>query len=236
MGRAKGLLRCCARVGTPGMSAILATASLLPFVGGSLYFHLRGRRRFKLRRQLGDYSTLLAPYNAWACLVAAGGNRPLHDGGDFPELGLLREHWREIRDEAQALLAEGRVTKTEKEDDVVFHSFMKRDWKRCYLKWYRDFLPSARERCPRTVALLSQIGCVNGAMFAVLGPHGKLGKHRDPFAGTLRYRLGLSTPNSPDCHSKRRVTPTISVRQQPSVEAVYGATIRRRISSRLALT
>ena len=35
---------------------------------------------------------------------------------------------------------------------------------------------------------------------------------------------------------KRRVTPTISVRQQPSVEAVYGATIRRRISSRLALT
>jgi beta-hydroxylase len=36
-------------------------------------------------------------------------------------------------------------------------------------------------------------------MFALLEPHSKLGKHRDPFAGTLRYHLGLHTPNSPLC-------------------------------------
>ena len=27
----------------------------------------------------------------------------------------------------------------------------------------------------------------------------RLGAHRDPFAGSLRYHLGLVTPNSPEC-------------------------------------
>ena len=31
-------------------------------------------------------------------------------------------------------------------------------------------------------------------------PGGKLVRHRDRFAGSLRYHLGLSTPNSPDCY------------------------------------
>ena len=30
-------------------------------------------------------------------------------------------------------------------------------------------------------------------------PGGKLGAHRDPFAGSLRYHLGLVTPNSDKC-------------------------------------
>jgi len=40
---------------------------------------------------------------------------------------------------------------------------------------------------------------VHGAMFAMLPPGAKLGAHRDPFAGSLRYHLGLKTPNSDDC-------------------------------------
>ena len=36
-------------------------------------------------------------------------------------------------------------------------------------------------------------------MFAMLPPCGKLGAHRDPFAGSLRYHLGLVTPNSDKC-------------------------------------
>jgi beta-hydroxylase len=36
-------------------------------------------------------------------------------------------------------------------------------------------------------------------MFAMLPPGAKLGAHRDPFAGSLRYHLGLVTPNSEDC-------------------------------------
>jgi beta-hydroxylase len=36
-------------------------------------------------------------------------------------------------------------------------------------------------------------------MFAALPPGGRIGAHRDPFAGSLRYHLGLRTPNSDAC-------------------------------------
>jgi beta-hydroxylase len=49
------------------------------------------------------------------------------------------------------------------------------------------------------VELLNAIPSVHGAMFAMLPPGGKLGAHRDPFAGSLRYHLGLVTPNSSKC-------------------------------------
>jgi len=181
------------------IATTLVLVCLTLFLGSSLYFHWRGRLRFTLRRQLGDYSTLLAPYNAFACMRTEGGSRPVHELSRFPGLQLLRDHWQEIRDEALALSATGQVKKADQQDDLVFYSFMKRGWKRFYLKWYRGAVPSARRLCPRTVELLEQTGCVNGAMFTLLEPHSRLGKHRDPFAGTLRYHLALSTPGSEDC-------------------------------------
>ena len=60
-------------------------------------------------------------------------------------------------------------------------------------------LESARALCPKTVALVQSIPNVNGAMFAMLPAGGDLGRHRDPFAGSLRYHLGLVTPNSDAC-------------------------------------
>jgi beta-hydroxylase len=49
------------------------------------------------------------------------------------------------------------------------------------------------------VALVNAIPTVKAAMFALLPPGSRLNPHRDPFAGSLRYHLGLVTPNSPDC-------------------------------------
>lgn len=60
--------------------------------------------------------------------------------------------------------------------------------------------PSAREKCPQTVALLEKIPTVKAAMFALLPPGAKLCIHRDPYAGSLRYHLGLATPNSDECY------------------------------------
>ena len=182
------------------MSLYVSLWSLLGLcLASGAYMHFRGRDRFKLRRALTDYSILLAPINAFACLFNAGRNQPFHDLTRFPELDVLRAHWTEIRDEAVRLLGSGAVKASEKQDDVVFHAFMKRGWKRFYVKWYRDFLPSARTLCPRTCELLGGLPNVHSAMFAVLEPGVRLGKHRDPFAGTLRYHLGLVTPNSEDC-------------------------------------
>jgi beta-hydroxylase len=88
------------------------------------------------------------------------------------------------------------------DNDIGFHTFFRRGWKRFYLKWYGSALPSAQALCPQSVALLEKVGAVHGAMFALLPPGARLGPHRDPFAGSLRYHLGLSTPNSDDCWIK----------------------------------
>ena len=41
---------------------------------------------------------------------------------------------------------------------------------------------------------------MKAAMFASLPPGATLTEHRDPFAGSMRYHLGLITPNSEKCN------------------------------------
>src|SRR5689334_17413263 len=122
------------------------------------------------------------------------------DPSQFPELSPLIAHWREIRDEAARLNDEGFIRAASGYNDLGFNSFFRTGWKRFYLKWYDDPLPSAERLCPRTVALLRQLPSVHGAMFALLPPGARLVRHRDPFAGSLRYHLGLRTANSDDCY------------------------------------
>ncbi len=50
-----------------------------------------------------------------------------------------------------------------------------------------------------TTALVSQIPSIKAAMFAELPAGSHLGKHRDPYAGSVRYHLGLVTPNDDRC-------------------------------------
>ena len=161
----------------------------------TIYVHFRGRERLRIGRQLGDHSTLFAPYNVLMYAGSAVPNEPVISVDRFPELAKLRDNWETIRDEAVSLFDEGLIRAAAKNNDWGFYSFFKSGWKRFYLKWYDDFLPSARALCP----LLNSIPSVHGAMFAMLPPGGKLGAHRDPFAGSLRYHLGLVTPNSDRC-------------------------------------
>ena len=161
--------------------------------------HLRGRVRLKFARQLTDHSTFVAPYNAFAYLTSKTPNRPYLEADRFPELRRLTDNWRTIRDEGLRLMDEGMVRGATANNDIGFHTFFKRGWKRFYLKWYDDPQPSAEALCPRTVEILNQVPSVHGAMFATLPPGGRLGAHRDPFAGSLRYHLGLRTPNSDAC-------------------------------------
>jgi beta-hydroxylase len=173
--------------------------ALYLFLGSAVYVHLRGRVRFRFTRQLFNHSTLLAPYNALMYLFSAVPAKPVLDPTGFPELAPLAAHWTTIRGEARRLFDEGYIREALAHNDVGFNSFFKRGWKRFYLKWYGDPLPSAAKLCPRTVALLEEIPTVKAAMFAVLEPGAKLNPHRDPFAGSLRYHLGLVTPNSDAC-------------------------------------
>lgn len=172
---------------------------LFTFIVSGTIVHFRGRVRHKLSRQLLDHSTIMAPYNALMYLFSAVPNKPFVEMKHFPDLEPLREHWQMIRDEGMQLFDEGYIRAAAKYNDLGFNSFFRTGWKRFYLKWYGDFLPSAAVLCPKTAKLLASIPSVNAAMFALLPPGARLVAHRDPFAGSLRYHLGLSTPNSEEC-------------------------------------
>ena len=169
-------------------------------VGSALVLQLRGRERFGFLRQLFSHSTLLGPFNVLAFAFSRVPARAWIDRTRFPELDALRDEWRTIRDEALALNAPETVdARLAANFDLGFNSFFKTGWRRFYLSWYGNAVPSAERSCPRTVALLRGIPSVRGAMFAILPPGAYLNPHRDPFAGSLRYHLGLVTPNSPQC-------------------------------------
>lgn len=165
----------------------------------ALIVHFRGRQRLRFGRQIFDHSTFLAPYNVLMYAFSAVPNKPVLTTEHFPELKPLRDNWQTIREEAVKMFDEGYIRAAVKNNDWGFYSFFKSGWKRFYLKWYEDFLPSAQALCPKTVETLKLVPNIHGAMFAMLPPGARLGAHRDPYAGSLRYHLGLVTPNSDQC-------------------------------------
>jgi beta-hydroxylase len=169
------------------------------FILSAVFVHFRGKIRHRFTRQLTDHSTIMAPLNALLYAFSAVPNKPFLDMDQFPELKRLRENWQTIRDEGLKLFDEGHIRAAAKYNDLGFNSFFRTGWKRFYLKWYDNPLPSAQALCPQTVALVQSIPMVHGAMFALLPPGGRLVAHRDPYAGSLRYHLGLVTPNADTC-------------------------------------
>jgi beta-hydroxylase len=172
---------------------------LYAWLGCAAYVHFRGRVRHRLARQLFNYTSFLAPYSAFVYAFSPARRARFFDPRGFPELAPLRSEWKVIRDEAEGLLLRGQLREASLRDDLAFNAFFRRGWKRFYLKWYGEALPSAARHCPRTLELLASMPSVHAALFALLPPGAKLGEHRDPFAGSLRYHLGLITPNSDDC-------------------------------------
>ncbi len=119
------------------------------YVASVLYVHLRGRARLRFGRQLFDHSGVFAPYNVLMYAFSAVPSKPILDRPRFPHLDPLRDSWRTIRDEALHLFDEGYIRAAEKHNDAGFGSFFKEGWKRFYLKWYGEPLPSAHALCPQ---------------------------------------------------------------------------------------
>jgi beta-hydroxylase len=164
-----------------------------------LHIHFRGRVRLPFFRQIFDHSSFVSPLNTFMHMFSGVPATPYLPTSRFPELLPLEENWQMIRSEAIQLIEMQKIKAAEKNDDAGFNSFFKTGWKRFYLKWYDASHPSAEKLCPYTVALLRKIPNVKAAMFAELPPGAKLNSHRDPFAGSLRYHLGLVTPNNDRC-------------------------------------
>ncbi len=196
MARAGFARQALRRLGRPH---ILATAVI---AGAAAAQHFRGREKLAPLRQAGDHSTFTAPYNVLVYVASRVPGSAFVDLERFPDLVALRDHWRNIRLEGLALRDAGAIRVATGANDLGFHTFFKRGWTRFYLYWYGHTPPSARALCPETVALLATLPSIKGALFAILPAGATLGRHRDPFAGSLRFHLGLDTPNSPSCWLK----------------------------------
>ncbi|WP_371766987.1 lipid A hydroxylase LpxO [Massilia sp.] len=164
-----------------------------------LHIHFRGKVRLPFGRQLFDHSSFMAPINIFMHLFSKVPSTPYIPVREFPELSVLQENWPTIREEGLRLIEMKKIKASEENNDAGFNSFFKTGWKRFYLKWYDASHPSAERLCPQTYALLQGIPSVKAAMFAELPPGAKLNPHRDPFAGSMRYHLGLATPNDDRC-------------------------------------
>ena len=163
------------------------------------YLWLRCARRESFGRHAVRRSSVLALYNAFVYLTSSLPDRPYQDAACFEELAPLRERWQEVRDEGLALVARGGVGVPAWCNDPAIARFFERGWTRFYLRWHGEVLPSAHAACPRTVELLAAMPSVRGAMFAVLPAGAHIEAHTDPFAGGLRFHLGLSVPSAPGC-------------------------------------
>ena len=171
------------------------------FIVCAYYVQTRGVvQHDNITRRFTDHSNLLAPINCLFYLFSSEKNSAYVDVNKYPELKILQDNWQIIRDEAINLNNAAHIKASTDLDDLGFNSFFRTGWKRFYLKWYGSNLNSAEQLCPQTLAFLNQLPTVKGAMFTMLPPGARLGKHRDPYAGSLRYHLGLVTPNSDDCY------------------------------------
>lgn len=183
--------------------------SLVLFCAGSMTYAYayRGQARWS---GFGEYIRkgwpMFTPYNCLLYLFTRPKARPaIMDISEFPELQELQDNWQVIRKEGIELMAEGGFDQITDPDsasyyDVGFRTFYKYGWTKFYLNWYGYTHASAQRTCPKTIEILSNIPSVNGAMFSVLPPGGQLTRHLDPVACSLRYHLGLDTPNHDDCY------------------------------------
>lgn len=171
------------------------------FIIASIYVQNRGAvQHDRFTRKLTDHSNFLAPINCLFYFFSKNTQSVYIDVNQFPELKIFQDNWEMIRDEAINLDNASQIKASKDLDDLGFNSFFRTGWKRFYLKWYGANLKSAEQLCPKTLALINQVPNVKGAMFTMLPPGARLTKHRDPYAGSLRYHLGLITPNSDDCY------------------------------------
>lgn len=186
----------------------LAMISVVAFVIGSMTYvcRFRGATRYaSVTEYLRKSWPIFAPLNCLLYIFTQSrARKSIIATNDFKELAEIQQHWQTIREEAVRLYQQQGFESTKNPEspayyDVGFRTFYKYGWSKFYLKWYGYTHDSAKESCPNTVRILKKIPSVRGAMFSILPPGSQLTRHADPIACSLRYHLGLVTPNSDEC-------------------------------------
>jgi beta-hydroxylase len=124
------------------------------------------------------------------------GQHQFFDPSQFPWIPRIEAGWTAIRDELRALL-------TDREHIPNFEEIAPsntpggvRDakWKSYWLYAYGRKTADNCRCCPETTRLINTIPGIKTAFFSILAPGKHIPEHTGPYAGVLRFHLGLIVP------------------------------------------
>jgi beta-hydroxylase len=170
------------------------------YAGSFAYILDRYKDHLPLKKYLSNHVLLFAPLNFLFTYFTVGEQKAVFATNTVPGLDKIKENYLIIREEAKALRDAGVFHRKPSVDQPGYNTFEKGGWRLYSLKWYtKKCGQAAAKMCPKTCAIVDSIPSVRSAMFTVLPPGARLGRHHDPVASSLRYHLGLLTPNSEKC-------------------------------------
>lgn len=135
-----------------------------------------------------------------ACLKPAGTQERkafLDIGTTYPDLDNVTSRFPAIRDELQAVLnTDIEIPRYDEMDhgQKRISSLGDGRWNVFILNAFGWKVRPNQARCPATCAAIAKVPNVMQAFFSILEPGKSVPEHRGPYAGYLRYHLGLIVP------------------------------------------
>lgn len=129
-------------------------------------------------------------------ISSVGGNtRPalLPANEIFPESKILEMHFPAIRKEITDLIDKRELTRY-KDIDPIRAAEVSENWKLYYVWFMWEENELARVDCPTLLNIIRKMPNVINATVAVLEPRVTLAAHEGPYAGILRYHIGIKIP------------------------------------------
>lgn len=134
---------------------------------------------------------------AGSSMISTG---PIIEESEFPWTQILRDHWRSIRMESEALLPDMSQIPALRLVSPDHRRIAQDDlWKSFFLYGYGYKVPENCARCPVTTAVVEQIPDLNSAFFSILLPGTRIAPHRGPTKGIVTCHLGLFVPSGDGC-------------------------------------
>jgi ornithine lipid ester-linked acyl 2-hydroxylase len=138
---------------------------------------------------------LLRPLQGLMHRFSLVGDSEFFDVADFDWVPELEANWRQIRRELDHVLQYASDIPNFQDISAENRAITDDDrWKTFFFHAWGIEVASNCARCPATAALLGRITGMKSAFFSILLPRKHLPPHRGPYAGVLRYHLGLMVP------------------------------------------
>ncbi|MGZ6705352.1 MAG: aspartyl/asparaginyl beta-hydroxylase domain-containing protein [Solirubrobacteraceae bacterium] len=127
------------------------------------------------------------PVERWIGRRSPVGDTPFYDAAQFPWAAELEAHWREIRAELDAVLADRGAIPAFQDISVDQVDLSSDDrWKTYFLFGYGFEVAEHTAACPCTAELVRAIPGMKTAMFSILAPGKHIPHHRGRYKGVLR--------------------------------------------------